>query len=49
VAQYALPKFMGIPDTAQRRLELLNLRKTCEEFYGRYDPLLRALRDNGGS
>jgi hypothetical protein len=27
---------------------LLNLRKTCEEFYSRHEPLVRALDDNAG-
>ena len=49
VADYALPKFNGIADLAQRRLNLLNLQKTCEEFYSRYEPLVRALGDSGGS
>ena len=48
VAEYALPKFNGLSDAAQRRLNLVNLRKTCEEFYGHYGPLVRALGDNGG-
>jgi hypothetical protein len=48
VAEYALPKFNGIPDAAERRLNLLNLRKTCEEFYSHYDPLARAIDNNGG-
>lgn len=49
VADYALPKFLGSADAAERRLNLLNLRKTCEEFYGHYEPLLRALGNNGGT
>jgi hypothetical protein len=49
VADYALPKFLGLADAAERRLNLLNLRKTCEEFYGHYEPLLRALGNNGGT
>lgn len=48
VADYALPKFLSISDVAQRRLNLLNLRKTCEDFYGHYEPLVRALGDSGG-
>jgi serine/threonine protein kinase len=48
VAEYALPKFNGMADAAERRLNLLNLRKTCEEFYSHYDPLVRAIGDNGG-
>lgn len=48
VADYALPKFNGIADAAERRLNLLNLRKTCEEFYSHYDPLVRAIDNNGG-
>jgi serine/threonine protein kinase len=43
VAQYALPKFMALSDAAERRVNLLNLRRTCEEFYGHYEPLVRAL------
>jgi serine/threonine protein kinase len=49
VAEYALPKFNALSDAAQRRLNLLNLRKTCEEFYSRHEPLVRALDNNGGS
>jgi serine/threonine protein kinase len=49
VADYALPKFLSLADAAERRLNLLNLRKTCEEFYGHYEPLLRALGNNGGT
>jgi hypothetical protein len=48
VADYALPKFLGLPDAEERRLNLLNLRKTCEAFYAHYPPLVRALGDNGG-
>ncbi|MHB8475967.1 MAG: serine/threonine-protein kinase [Steroidobacteraceae bacterium] len=48
VADYALPKFLGLADVAERRLNLLNLRKTCDGFYGHYEPLVRALRDSGG-
>ncbi|HXA34900.1 MAG TPA: serine/threonine-protein kinase, partial [Steroidobacteraceae bacterium] len=48
VAQYALPKFLGFTDAAERRLNLLNLRKTCEDFYGHYEPLVQALGNNGG-
>jgi serine/threonine protein kinase len=48
VAEYALPKFNALPDAAQRRLNLLNLRKTCEEFYSRHEPLVRALDNTGG-
>jgi serine/threonine protein kinase len=48
VAEYALPKFNGIYDVAERRLNLLNFRKTCEDFYGHYEPLVRALASNPG-
>jgi serine/threonine protein kinase len=48
VAEYALPKFLGLPDVAERRLNLLNLRKTCEAFYSHYEPLARALGNDGG-
>jgi len=48
VADYALPKFDSMADAAQRRLNLLNLRKTCEEFYSRYEPLVRALGNDSG-
>jgi serine/threonine protein kinase len=48
VAEYALPKFLRSSDVAERRLDLLNLRKTCEEFYTHYEPLVRALGNNGG-
>jgi len=48
VAEYALPKFVGLADVAERRLNLLNLRKTCEDFYGHYEPLVRALGNNAG-
>jgi hypothetical protein len=48
VADYALPKFNALSDAAERRLNLLNLRKTCEDFYSRHQPLVQALGDSGG-
>jgi serine/threonine protein kinase len=49
VAEYALPKFLGSSDVAERRLNLLNLQKTCDEFYSHYEPLVRAIGNDGGS
>ncbi len=48
VAQYALPKFLASSDRAGRRVNLQNLRRTCEVFYAHYEPLSSALGNDAG-